>query len=218
MAHEINTPLGYLGANLNAASGYVADVQAFAGELATATALTAVRAVWQGLDLDASLADFQELLAQSQSGLKQIGRIVNDLRTFSRIDSTARIEPFEVNAAIEATVRVLAPQGLSAAPIRLALQDLPALTGDRAAFQQALYNLMQNGLQALGEGGELEVSSRLEPGQILVQINDNGTKAIGVAKVVDGGTVINIEKIDGSNWTAAVNTNGVEGAMTLEIR
>lgn len=51
-----------------------------------------------------------------------------------------------------------------------------------------------------------------------VWVTDNGTKAIGVATVSAGGTVIAIEKVDGSNWTLATNANGVEGVIALEVR
>lgn len=51
-----------------------------------------------------------------------------------------------------------------------------------------------------------------------VWITDNGTKAIGVARVTAGGTTIRIERVDGSNWTAAANTTGVEGQIAIEVR
>lgn len=50
-----------------------------------------------------------------------------------------------------------------------------------------------------------------------VWVNDNGTKAIGVARVTAGGRTIDIEKVDGSNWTAAANTTGVEGQIAFEV-
>ena len=49
-----------------------------------------------------------------------------------------------------------------------------------------------------------------------VFIDDNGTLAIGVARVVAGGGVIEIEKVDGSNWAAGAN--GVEGQIAFEVR
>lgn len=51
-----------------------------------------------------------------------------------------------------------------------------------------------------------------------VLIVDNGTRAIGIATVVAGESVIKIQKADGSNWAAAANTNGVEGVIALEVK
>lgn len=50
-----------------------------------------------------------------------------------------------------------------------------------------------------------------------VWVNDNGTKSIGIARVSAGGSVIEIEKADGSNWAGAVNTTGVEGTFAFEV-
>lgn len=50
-----------------------------------------------------------------------------------------------------------------------------------------------------------------------VWITDNGTRAIGVATVAAGGSVITIQKVDGSNWAGSVNTTGVEGVIAFEV-
>src|SRR5690349_16842334 len=46
--------------------------------------------------------------------------------------------------------------------------------------------------------------------------DDNGTKGIGVARVYEGGRLIEIKKATGANWTAG--TNWVEGRIVLEVR
>jgi hypothetical protein len=49
-----------------------------------------------------------------------------------------------------------------------------------------------------------------------VWVNDNGTHAIGVARVTAGSSLIQIQKVNGANWTAGAN--GVEGQIALEVR
>jgi hypothetical protein len=50
------------------------------------------------------------------------------------------------------------------------------------------------------------------------RVNDNGTVSIGVAKVAAGGTVIQIQKLDGSNFAASANASGVEGVIAFEVQ
>ena len=50
------------------------------------------------------------------------------------------------------------------------------------------------------------------------RVNDNGTLGPGWAKVAAGGTVLSILKENESNWTAATDTNGVEGVIAFEMQ
>lgn len=50
------------------------------------------------------------------------------------------------------------------------------------------------------------------------RVNDNGTLGPGWAKVAAGGTVLSILKENESNWTAAADTNGVEGVIAFEAQ
>jgi signal transduction histidine kinase len=53
--------------------------------------------------------------------------------------------------------------------------DLPLLRLDRQRMQEALWNLINNGLQAMPEGGQLKLTAKLrEEKEILIQISDTG--------------------------------------------
>jgi signal transduction histidine kinase len=52
---------------------------------------------------------------------------------------------------------------------------LPAMLGDRQRLQEALWNLIQNSLQAMAGGGRLCLSARPQnPGEIRIEISDTG--------------------------------------------
>ena len=55
-------------------------------------------------------------------------------------------------------------------------KGLPAVMADRVQVQQALMNLMLNGIEAMqGTGGELHIKSQLaEDGQVLISVTDTG--------------------------------------------
>lgn len=52
---------------------------------------------------------------------------------------------------------------------------LPLLKLDRQRMQEALWNLINNGLQAMPEGGQLKLTAKLQEGrEVLIQISDTG--------------------------------------------
>ncbi len=52
---------------------------------------------------------------------------------------------------------------------------LPPMRGDRQRLQEALWNLIQNSLQAMAAGGRLRLSARPQnPGEIRIEISDTG--------------------------------------------
>ncbi len=52
---------------------------------------------------------------------------------------------------------------------------LPSLRGDRQRLQEALWNLIQNSLQAMAPGGRLRLSARPQnPGEVRIEISDTG--------------------------------------------
>jgi signal transduction histidine kinase len=57
------------------------------------------------------------------------------------------------------------------------VQGLPNITADRVQLQQALMNLMLNGIEAMQgmSGGKLSIMSHLAPdGQLLISVSDTG--------------------------------------------
>jgi signal transduction histidine kinase len=53
--------------------------------------------------------------------------------------------------------------------------DLPSLKLDRQRMQEALWNLINNGLQAMPGGGQLKLTAKLQEGrEVLIQISDTG--------------------------------------------
>jgi PAS domain S-box-containing protein len=91
---------------------------------------------------------------------------------------SSQLETVDLNHVIEEMVTMLAAEaGRHAVTIRTDLaQRLPPVMADRVQLQQALMNLMLNGIEAMqGTGGDLSIKSELSrEGQLLVSIRDNG--------------------------------------------
>jgi len=165
---------------------YRAERLATAGQLASGVAheirnpLTAIRSTMQLL-----ARDFQgdparrELLEGVLGEVDRINQIIAQLLSFAR-PSEFRLEPVQLNAVIEFSLSLMAPQArLHNVRIVHNLAALPNIPGDEAQLKQLFLNLLMNSLQAMPEGGELRIESApLEaepvPSAVRVSITDTG--------------------------------------------
>jgi signal transduction histidine kinase len=89
-----------------------------------------------------------------------------------------RLEIVDINELVKEMVTVLHNEAKRhSVVIRADLPEgLPAVMADRVQLQQALMNLMLNGIEAMGDtGAELHIKSQLaEDGQLLISVTDAG--------------------------------------------
>ena len=161
IAHEINNPLAYIGANLRALREHW---------LALADA-------WRS---GAAKADFAELfdegtamLDDSLEGVERTAVIVRDVRTFSHGGSDER-ERFDPNEVLERALRVAAPQLRRVATIERAYGEIPLVEGARRELEQVFLNLIVNAGQALEELGVLRVRTAVVDGEVEIAVADSG--------------------------------------------
>ncbi len=109
-------------------------------------------------------------------GLTQIETIVRKLLNFSRQES-AEFRSVQLNAEIELVLSLLQYR-LDEKQIRLRrslLPDLPPIKADAQHIREVLMNLLINALDAVEQGGEIEVTTRLADAEhVLLILSDNG--------------------------------------------
>lgn len=160
VAHEINTPIGFITSNLRVAGEYLDELS---------SKLPAEQ------DTDAMLEDFRALLQESTSGAQRIAAIVADLRTFSNIDHQDFV-PCDLNQLIATTCHLIEAEFGQTLTIEQRLQQIPQLAGYPAKISQALYNVLDNAAKAIsGPEGRVRITTRLgEGGCNEVVVEDNG--------------------------------------------
>lgn len=151
VAHEINNPLAYLGANL----GWIR------GELERG-----------GRHEPALVA----AIAEAEDGAARIASIVSDLRTFSREDET-RTE-VDLRQVVEDAIRLAGHEVRHAARLDRELAAVPGVIGNRMRLGQVVLNLVVNAAQAFPGGAEVPRivvrTRRDEAGNAVVEVEDNG--------------------------------------------
>lgn len=158
IAHEINTPVGFIGTNMRVAADYLDELEA---------------ALHVDEQTAALLEDFRALLAESGSGAQRIAGIVSDLRIFSNIDQ-AEFAACDLNALLTTTCHLIQAEHQHELAIELMLADIPPVAGYPAKLSQVFYNIFDNAAKALGEGGSIRVTSRSRDDIAEIVIEDDG--------------------------------------------
>lgn len=188
LAHEINTPLGYVQNNVEMVRNHLPaaaeTLAAYAGVLdaAAAGADDATAAQCTGR-LDDALAafdptlcgDLTSLLDDTLHGVHQIADLVASLKDYSRIDQ-ARSENVDLHGLVESALRIgghlLRRRDVQ---VRRQFGDVPPVTCAPAQINQVLLNLIGNAAQAIEhDRGIIAVRTQVSGGYALIAVQDNG--------------------------------------------
>jgi signal transduction histidine kinase len=156
IAHEINNPLAYIGANLRA-------LREQWSTLASAEKGSAVELFDEG----ASMLD------DALEGVDRAAAIVRDVRAFSHVGSDA-LERFDPNLVLDRVLRVAAPHLRHRVRVVRRFGDVGAIEGARREIEQVFLNLVVNAAQAIEGAGELRVATQLNGREIEIRIADDG--------------------------------------------
>jgi PAS domain S-box-containing protein len=122
------------------------------------------------------LSDISRFLGTMESETARCGEIVRNLLAFAR-HSTLNMAEHRVEEIIQRTVALIA-HDLEMKEMRLRCSwepGLPPVKCDFRQIQQAILNLMMNGVEAMGKGGLLTVEARMDPREGFVQLSVSDT-------------------------------------------
>jgi len=176
IAHEINTPIQYVGDNLSFLEGAfvdLADMFKSCGESALSSS--------QHLNLDFLFEEVPKALAQSREGVARVAEIVRAMKRFSHMGGEEKAL-LDVQKAIDNTVMISRNEWKYHADIQLdldpAAQYLLCHPGD---FNQVVLNLLVNAGHALtekykdlDEKGTITVKTRKVGDWLELSVSDTG--------------------------------------------
>jgi PAS domain S-box-containing protein len=196
IAHEINTPMQYIGDNVKYLGDSVHALDPLFGtvlELAAATEgeppAERVKTLIAQLSEQVAAADLEYLrrdlpsaVSQSLEGVDHVSRIVRAMKEFSHPGSGTK-DPADLNHAVETTLAVARNELKYVADVTLQLTpDLPRVPCFSGEINQVLLNLFINAAHAIaevvkntpGSRGRITVSTHTLDGGIEIRIADTG--------------------------------------------
>ena len=178
IAHEINNPVGFIYGNMDLLRDYLAHLRkllaVYDRQVMPPDVAQMVDSVKVEINYERLMGDLSSMVSDCVEGAERIRDIVQNLRLFSRLDE-AEIKQIDVHEGIDSTVRLLSRYYSSGrVTLRRNYGDLPLISCYAGQLNQVWMNLLVNAAQAVGDEGEVSISTRLEDAQVVISISDTG--------------------------------------------
>jgi len=184
VAHEINNPIGYVQSNLGTLDNYIQDmfriVQACEAARATfdeaSPACIDLDALMRELDLPYLKEDMPALMSESKEGIARVRKIVQDLKDFSRLDSSQDWQFADLEKGLESTLNIAHNEIKYKADVVKEYAGIPSIECLPSQLNQVFMNLMVNAAQAIDDKrGTITLrTGRLGDKEIFVEVADTG--------------------------------------------
>ncbi len=188
IAHEINTPLGYVQNNVAVGQDLFLQVQSMiagyeslvdnlmdgkASDDELAAQMQQVAQMRHDANAQEMLGEMQGLMADSLYGIAQISDLVHNLKDFSRMDAAAK-DAVSLNDCIESALKIGHNVLKNKVEVIKELGELPRLTCAPSQLNQVFLNLFTNAAQAMEKQGKLLVKTWAANDAVHVSVADNG--------------------------------------------
>lgn len=194
IAHEINTPMQYIGENirfLDEAFAAFNDILAAYRQLQTETdkhppaaeTIDRIEKKRTENDIDYFIEETPKAISQTMEGVKHVNDIVRSMKEFSH-PGTKEMTAADINQNIRNTLTVTKNEWKYIADIETDFQpDLPSVMCFPGELNQVILNMIINAAHAIrdankdrsGSKGVITIKTRLDNDQVLIEIADTGT-------------------------------------------
>jgi len=180
VAHEINNPTGFIMSNLGSLQKYVDKLVEFirtqdeALKALPAEDMIAVDQQRKTLKVDYITDDLKNLVKESLDGADRIKKIVQDLKSFSRVDES-EMKMADINSGIESTINIVWNELKYKATLKKEYGDIPQTKCNPGQLNQVFMNMLVNAAHAIDKQGEIRIRTWTENDTIKVSIADTGS-------------------------------------------
>jgi PAS domain S-box-containing protein len=192
IAHEINTPIQFVGDNVDFLSSsfeqllalcacYQAACARAIGGGVSAEDIALIKREEEAADVEYLRANIPTSIASTIDGVKRVARIVQSMKAFAHPDRNEK-EPADLNLALRNTLTVATNELKYVATVATELGDLPLVPCFLSDLNQVFLNLFVNAAHAIGDvvartgkRGVIKVRTYLEEAAVVIAISDTGT-------------------------------------------
>ena len=191
VAHEINTPIQFVGDSLQFLRDSGTDLLTLIERLqhlrraaVEGGPLPDLIAAATEAEVDADLPYIREAMPAAfdrcVDGLSRVSTIVRSLKDFAH-PSEKGMTPTDLNRAIQSALTIATNEYKYVATLRLELGDLPPVTCNHNDVSQAVLNIVVNAAHAIGDTvkgtdqtGVITVRTTVEGAEVVIAISDTG--------------------------------------------
>jgi PAS domain S-box-containing protein len=193
IAHEINTPMQFIGTNFSFLSESFDDMLRLLSRYREFRQLVADLAICndqcqeladleEQIDMEFLSEDVPKAFAQTQSGIERVTEMIQGLKGFAYSDHADQKREVDINEIIRNTLVVSRNEYKDVAEIETELAVLPSIKVHSGDIGQVLLNLVVNAAHAIadrkkeedGLSGCIRILSKLEGEEIIIAVEDNG--------------------------------------------
>jgi signal transduction histidine kinase len=188
VAHELNTPLGYVKNNVQLLRELQAPLLQLAeaqreliaclhdpdcDEARLASALDNASRNREAAAADGLAEDLAQLFDDTLYGLGQIGELAAGLKDFARLDR-AMSEEIDLNDCVRSALLIARNNLKERAEVTTRLGELPRIPCAPSQINQVLLNLLNNAAQAMDSFGRILVKTWAEHDALFISVQDSG--------------------------------------------
>lgn len=180
VAHEINNPIGFVSSNLRSLDKYIKKLISYIERLETQfkeqlpDPWQEIKRERKKLKIDFLIEDCVDLIEESLDGSERVRKIVQNLKTFSRVDQ-AEEQLADLNECLESTIAIVWNEIKYKATLEKELADLPDLHCNPQELNQVFTNILVNAAQAIEKNGLIKIRSWLDGDVVKISFQDNGS-------------------------------------------
>ncbi len=190
LAHEINTPLGYMSSNMEVLQNSNEKLNLLMEEFDSLDAVLeasdteqvrsrmhALANVVNATREQAMLDEFPEIINDMGEGIAQIQHVVQELRDYSRKDNLEQ-DWFDLSQCIGNALKMVNHQIDDKIKIIKKLGTTPQIYGSQADMNQVVINLLSNATHAITEAdrstGIIKIATGVVDNAVVIDMLDNG--------------------------------------------
>ncbi|MFQ5415689.1 MAG: sensor histidine kinase [Myxococcota bacterium] len=158
VAHELNNPIGFVHANL---------------QLIDENMKKLIARPENAAEVDRLGESITKLLVRSREGTERVKKIVQDLRTFSRMDH-ADLQDVDLHEEIDRTLALIEPRLKNRIEVEKDYGEIPRVRCYAGQLNQVFLNLLVNACDAIEDQGTIRVVTRAIDNGVRLEFHDDG--------------------------------------------
>jgi len=183
VAHEINNPIGFIFSNFGTLERYLADLfQMLAAyeeaepSLQGTPAAARLKALREKMELSFLKEDIPALMSESKDGITRVRNIVQNLKDFSRVDTSQEWVMADLHHGLDSTLNIVNNEIKYKADVVKSYGQIPDIECLPSELNQVFMNLLVNAAHAIhSERGVISLRTGLDNEAVWVEVQDNGS-------------------------------------------